>query len=356
MTGMARVLVVGSAEQSGGGVSTVIKLMKRMKVWDKYHCTWLGTQIQRNYLWKLWYAVRSNFIALFTVWRYDIVHLHTVPDLNCMIIQLPVYLLALVLRKKIIMHVHVGNQLLDHCDDIFFIWLLKNSDCILLLAHRWKKIFDESFVRRYKDICFPPVEVIYNPCLTVSRVAFAEKKKIIAMAAYFCDNKAPDLLIRAWQSIHEDYLEWHVVMMGNGEVDRYRQLTKDMGVDESVLFAGYVVGKERERMLREASIYCMCSYKEGFPMVVLESWMYGINVVTTPVGGLPDVIEDEKNCLVFDFGDWQGLARQLRVLIEDEAKRQEMSEYSRTFVESVFSIEKIDGQYDRLYNTLLNEN
>ena len=39
--------MVGSAEQSGGGVASVLRLMKTMPFWEKYHCGWLGTQIQR---------------------------------------------------------------------------------------------------------------------------------------------------------------------------------------------------------------------------------------------------------------------------------------------------------------------
>lgn len=46
---MTKVLMVGSAEQSGGGVASVLRLMKIMPFWEKYHCGWLGTQIQRGY-------------------------------------------------------------------------------------------------------------------------------------------------------------------------------------------------------------------------------------------------------------------------------------------------------------------
>jgi len=87
-------------------------------------------------------------------------------------------------------------------------------------------------------------------------------------------------------------------------------------------------------------------------MVVLESWMYGINVVTTPVGGLPDVIEEGKNCLTFDFGDADGLARQLKRLMEDENLRREMAEYSRRFVQSRFSLSSINKDIENLYESL----
>lgn len=338
---MKRVLVVGSAKKSGGGVASVIWLMKKMPVWEEYHCHWLGTQIQRNYAWKLWYALKAYFVALFIIWRYDIVHFHTVPDKICLIIQMPIFLLALVGKKHIIMHIHMGNQLKDHTENQLFKWCLRRSDLIILLAKKWQRLFQEL----YADIK-TPTAVLYNACEMVPEVPFEEKEKIIMMAAYFNENKAPDLLLKAWQKIKDKYPDWRVCLLGNGQVERFRQMAEEMGLQDSVTFTGYVVGKERDDHFRKASIYCMCSYEEGFPMVVLEAWAYGICVVTTPVGGLPDVLEDGKNALVFDFGDWEGLADQLSRLIEHEEERKAMAMYSRKMVYERFSLSSINQQYE----------
>jgi len=345
---MSKVLVVGSAEQSAGGVSSVIKLMKKMPVWNEYQCYWLGTQIQRNYLWKTWYAIKANVIALFIIWQYDIVHFHTVPDKICLVIQMPIFLLALIGRKKIIMHIHMGNQLRNHTQNGLFKWCLQKSDLIILLAKKWQTLFAES----YSDIK-TPTTVLYNACECVPEVPFEEKEKSIIMAAYFNDNKAPDLLLKAWQSIKDKYPDWHVNMLGNGEVERFRKMAEEMNLQDSVTFTGYIIGDKREDYYRKASIYCMCSYEEGFPMVVLEAWAYGINVVTTPVGGLPDVLEEGKNALTFDFGDWQGLATQLSILIEKEKQRREMSDYSRQFVASHFSLGTINDEVKHIYSSFV---
>ena len=345
---MKRVLVVGSAEQSAGGVASVIRLMKKMPVWEEYHCYWLGTQIQRNYAWKLWYALKAYCIALFIIWRYDIVHFHAVPDIS-MVIQMPVFLLALIGRKRIIIHLHVGNQLKDYTGKQLFKWCLRRADLIILLAKKWQKLFQEL----YTDIK-TSTTVLYNACEMVPEVPFEEKEKIIIMAAYFNDNKAPDLLLKAWQQIHTNYPDWRVRMLGNGEVERYQKMSEEMGLSDSVSFTGYVVGKERDGYFRKASIYTMCSYEEGFPMVVLEAWAYGICVVTTPVGGLPDVLEDGKNALVFDFGDWEELAGLLVRLIEDDKMRQRIAFFSRKKVYKQLSLETINKEERIIYQTLLN--
>jgi len=343
-----KVLVVGSAEQSAGGMASVIRLMKKMPVWQEYDCYWLGTQIQRNYAWKIWYALKAYVIALCIIWRYDIVHFHTVPDKISLIIQMPVFLMALVGRKRIIMHIHMGNQLRSHTGNKLFKWCLRRADLIILLAKKWQQLFKEEFA----DI-ETPTTVLYNACESVSEVPFEEKEKSILMAAYFNDNKAPDLLLKAWKKLKDRYPDWHVYMLGNGEVERFRKMSEEMGLADSVTFTGYMVGKQRDDYFRKASIYCMCSYEEGFPMVVLEAWAYGICVVTTPVGGLPDVLEDGRNALTFDFGDWEGLADRLSMLIEDKAMRKSMADESRDFVYRHFSNQQINEQAENIYKTVL---
>lgn len=343
--------MVGSAEQSGGGVASVLRLMKTMPFWEKYHCGWLGTQIQRGYAVKLWYAVRAYFKALFTIWQYDIVHFHTVPDKICLIIQMPVLLLALLGRKKIIMHIHMGNQLEDHTHNKLFIWCLNHADCVVLLAKKWQNLF---------EVLFPTVKatrtaVIYNACASTPAVDYSVKEKSIIFAAHLDENKRADLLLQAWKNLKVDFPDWHITIMGNGDVEKYSRMSHEMGLDDSVTFTDYITGKEKEDIWNKASIYCMCSRHEGFPMVVLEAWARGIAVVTTPVGGLPDVIEEGKNCLTFPFGDAEGLEKQLRRLMESPELRREMAEYSKRFGEKTFSPEKVNKSIERLYSQILRQ-
>lgn len=344
---MAKVLVVGSAEKSGGGVSSAIGLIKKMPVWEKCSCYWLGTQIQRNYIWKLWYAVKSWFIALFIIWHYDIVHFHTVPDKICLIIQLPVFLLALIGRKKIVMHIHMGNQLNEHTKNNLFLWHLKKADRIVLLAKRWENLFKEKY-----SAIETPTTVLYNACEPAGIIPYENKHKSIIFAGYMDDNKAPDILLKAWGKLKDKYPDWKVTFMGNGDVARFEKMAREEGLQDCVKFTGYVRGQKKIDYFTNAAIYVLCSYNEGFPMVVLEAWTYGIPVVSTPVGGLPDVIVENKNCCTFDFGDSDGLADKLELLINDEDLRKEMSQYEREFVVRTFSLNSVNRDIETLYKNI----
>lgn len=347
MTCRIRVLMVGSAEQSAGGVASVIRTMKEMPMWHEFHCGWLGTQIQRGYCVKLWYALKAYIKALLTLWRYDIVHFHTVPDRIGLLIQLPVFLFARLWHKKIVMQIHMGNQLENHTGNKLFLWHLRRADLIVLLAEKWQRNF-----REWYPSIDTPTTVVYNAVMPIAEVKPKEKEKLIIMAAYLNDNKAPDVLLRAWKSIAERHPDWRVAILGNGEVERFKQMAHDMGLDSSVTFTGYITGKPKEEYFRASSIYCMCSYEEGFPMVCLEAWAYGMCLVTTPVGGLPDVLEAGKNALVFDFGDSDGLAHCLEKLMTSEDERKAMARYSRHFVYEHFSMERINEQWEEVYDSL----
>lgn len=340
--------MVGSAEKSAGGVASVIRLMRKMPVWNRYSCRWYGTQIQRNYLWKAWYAIRAAILAPFVFPAYDIVHIHTVPNHLGLIIQMPELLLAKLLRKKVIIEVHVGNQLFDNTSNRLFKWTLRKADLILLLAYKWQTVFMEL----YPDV-HVPTRVLYNACDVVSNATFEEKEKSIIMAVYFNDNKAADILLKAWVRLKDKYPEWHLTLMGNGEVERFRKMAADLGLSGCVSFPGYVTGQEKNSIWRKASIYCMCSYNEGFPMVVLEAWAYGISVITTPVGGLPDVIEDGRNCLTIPFGGVDEMVVQLERLIDDDTLRKQMGEYSKFFVGRHFSLDAISEDLDDIYKHVL---
>lgn len=342
-----RVMMVGSAEQSGGGVASVIRTMKRMPFWKKYSCGWLGTQIQSSYRVKLWYALKSYVKAMLTIWRYDIVHFHTVPDRICLVIQLPVLLLALLGRKKIVMHIHMGNQLEDHTGNRLFLWCLRCSDLVVLLARKWQNLFECLY-----PTVKVPAAVIYNACEAVADVDFSKKDKSIIMAAHLDENKRPDLLLQAWNCLRGEFPDWYVTIMGNGDVEKYRRMAHEMGLDGSVTFTGYITGRQKEDIWNKAGIYCMCSRHEGFPMVVLEAWARGIAVVTTPVGGLPDVIEEGRNCLTFDFGDADGLTAQLRRLICDSRLRRQMAEYASRETVRRFSLEKVNSRIEEVYQAL----
>ena len=345
-----RVMMVGSARESGGGIATVIKTMTQMTIWDEFDCYWLGTQIQRNYVWKVWYALKAYFIALFIIWRYDIIHFHTVPNIS-MKIQLPIFLLARIGKKKIILHLHVGNQLSmdEYVNEKLAHWCMNRADILVLLSYKCETYIDDF----WSDVKSPR-SVIYNACNEVNFVPYEQHFKKILFVGRFTKNKSADILIRAFSRIHEKYSDWSVRILAEGpEMEKCRELARNLGVENKVEMPGFLYGVEKDKSYQEAGIFCLCSFYEGFPMVVLDSWAHGVPVVTTPVGGVTDVMEEGKNGFTYEFGNVDRLAEKLDILMGNENLRKEMSLYCRSFVQEKFSIETINTQWRQLYYNLV---
>lgn len=87
-------------------------------------------------------------------------------------------------------------------------------------------------------------------------------------------------------------------------------------------------------------------------MGVLDAWAYGIPCIVTPVGGLPDIIIDGKNALVFTPGDYETLAQKLDILISNNELRASISKASLQLAETTFNIKTINQQLGNIYQTL----
>ena len=87
-------------------------------------------------------------------------------------------------------------------------------------------------------------------------------------------------------------------------------------------------------------------------MAVLDAWSYGLPVITTPVGGIPDVAKNGENMFVFTPGDIDKLAEYMQLLINDKELYYKISKASKDFAENKFSMKEINKQIESIYKML----
>lgn len=102
----------------------------------------------------------------------------------------------------------------------------------------------------------------------------------------------------------------------------------------------------------ESSIFVLSSRYEGFGMVIIEAMACGVPPVSFACPcGPRDIITDDKNGLLVDNGDIEGLAEKICYLIENEDIRQKMGQQAHTDVQR-FKIEHIALQWKELFDSL----
>lgn len=342
-----KVLIVGDSRKMKGGVSTVIKAMEAHSIWEKWHCYWLQCQVNKSIAWKLMYLCMGLVNAFFRVPFYDIVHFHTTPGTGMKVV-LPIYLYAMLWGKKIVTHLHVGNQICEHKNDKLCRRIMEHSDKVIMLGKTWKDYVDNEMKVK------ADVEYLYNPVGSqiTKRSSLTIQKQYFLFAAWFDLNKGYDILFDAFAKVIKVYPDWKLVLCGTGKVEEMMGYLQKSGIEKNVELPGWVEGDVRERYFKEAYAYCMTSYQEGLPLSVLECLAIGVPVISTPVGCLPEFLKDGENVLFFDFGNSDKLAEQMIKLIEDGELYEKLSRSGIEIIEQSFTSGRVFEKLNRIYGEL----
>lgn len=295
---------------------------------------------------------------------YDVVHVHFSEFPSALRKSFFVWL-AKLLRKKVVIHLHTYSALatIEGRHKKVYRYLYGAADEAIVLSDVWKesvaKAFDDERISR-------KVSVVYNPCVPPEKDAaecqdlcllekikkFTKVRHIILFAGTVSTRKGYADLLRAFCKIKERAEGWALFFAGDGDVREGVAMTEELGIADLVMWTGWVEGACKQWLFSHAEIFCLPSYAEGFPMGVLDAWAYSLPVVTTPVGGIPDVAEDGVNILLAEPGDVDGLSGCLLRLISDVSLRESISRQSAMLAKGIFSLTACDKKIDKIYQNL----
>ena len=247
--------------------------------------------------------------------------------------------------KKTVIHLHCGSQI-DDIWGVLYQKMFEQCDCGIVLSEGLKTKIEEYIGIAAK------IKVIYNPCPIITNTAKYEKKNYVLFSGTLYEGKGYKDLIRAFSKVAVAHKDWSVVLAGDGEVKQARELSAQLGILDQVQLLGWVDGESKYKAFKEAAVFCLPSYAEGFPMAVLDAWAYGLPVVTTPVGGIPDVAVDGENMLLFNPGDINILAEKLDMIMNDEMLREKLSASSTKMASEKFNLNTITEQVGEMYESL----
>lgn len=348
---MNKILIIATSHITRGGVTSVVKAHQKGKQWEDYHCKWIETHIDKGFIWKLWYLIKGWIAFLILLPFYDLVHIHTSEPASALR-KCFFFPFAKILKKKIIIHFHAfsPDTTINSKFKPIYKYLFSNADCVIVLSGLWSQYVNEAFSLGDK------VRIIYNPCTTEILNDTYPNKKQILYAGTINARKGYADLIKAFAIIAPQYPDWSVIFAGNGEIDKGMALAKELKISSQIKFLGWVNGKDKDKVFKESSIFCLPSYAEGFPMAVLDAWAYGLPVITTPVGGIPDIAKDGINLLLFNPGDIKSLAAALKRIIDDPILRENIKNESLRLSQTTFNIDTINNEIGNLYRQLLQTN
>jgi glycosyltransferase involved in cell wall biosynthesis len=157
------------------------------------------------------------------------------------------------------------------------------------------------------------------------------------------------LLIEAFAAAHARHPGIRLRILGGGPLeDELRQRASELGVGPSVELCPF--RPDPWSFLAEVDVFCLSSDSEGLPMSLLEALASGLPVVSTSVGGVPDVVRKTDSGWLAPAGDVAGYAAALEAAIT-APERAERGERARRLVEA-YSVARMAADYQRIYEGL----
>lgn len=259
-------------------------------------------------------------------------------------------------RKKIVYHIHGGGF-----KDFYYSSINKNRilktlskcDVIVALSERWKDYFiSELFCKNViiiNNIISEPHFEKPNRLNNENIVKYLylghiyKAKGIFDLVEVFFENK----------EIYEGKVELHI---GGGmfEVDKLVNYISIHNLNSIIKFHGWVKGEEKISLLNDCDVYILPSYAEGLPISILEAMSYSMPIISTLVGGIPEIVEPMENGILITPGDKQQLREGIDFFLSDQSIIESMGNKSK--IRSMdFLPETVVKQLLSLYTTLLNK-
>ncbi len=342
-----RVLSIGCEfDPPRGGVAQVLYAYKN-EVYENFR--FVANSGEDRKIKKLWQAVRGYFqtaFILLTDSRIKIVHIHTASYVSFRRSSYFVKL-AKALGKKVVIHIHGGGfKEYYQTNPDWILNILSKADCIIALTDFWKQFFQD-------ELKLPYVVTVNNiiPYPTIQKVEHDNRVHLLFLGAINEDKGIYDLLY----VINKNKEEWKNRLFlhigGNQEIERLLNYIKVNHLENLVSYEGWVDSEKKLQLLNLMDAFILPSYVEGLPISILESLSYGKPVVTTPVGGIPEVVNNE-NGFMFEPGDKDALSELLSSIIRNPTILQEKGKKASMSVDFNYP-NSISSTLSKVYNSLL---
>lgn len=179
-----------------------------------------------------------------------------------------------------------------------------------------------------------------------------EGAPVIGNVAALTDHKDHRTLIRAAALVLERAPRARFVIFGEGELrGSLEREAAALGLGGRCVFAGF--RSDLDRLLPALTLFCLSSRLEGLGTSLLDAMCFGVTIVATAAGGIPEAVEDGATGRLVVPGDPAALAAALVELLQDEGRRRALGAAGRRRFEQRFSADRMVDETLRVYRELL---
>lgn len=349
-----RALWVSTSMSTRGGVATFVREMRETPIWTEWDIRHVATHRDGSLATKLLTYCASIFQYTYRLaaHRPSIVHIH-LSSYGSFPRKYLFELMARSLRTPVVLHVHGSDFSVFYAGASRLLRAairdaLSGAAVVVALGEPWavalREIAPGARIMVVSNAVRPSNPVDQRTDGPV-RVLFLGEVG---------ERKGAFTLLEAWQRMVADpaaVVPARLVVAGDGEVERARKRVADLGIDPSVEITGWIAPEQIAALISRSQVLVLPSHREGQPMAILEAMARGLCVVTCPVGGIPDLIDEQCGVMVAP-GAVEPLAEALGRVVRDSSLRERLGAAALRRVRAEFDIDVVWRRFDRIYREL----
>lgn len=283
-------------------------------------------------------------------WRPDVVYVATSHNWPALLRDVPLAVSMLGRKSPLVLHLHGSecDRLGDAGSWLFTglsLWLMRHVSAVLVLSSEELGVWRQRCPQARFFLVDNPFVPAPSPAPPVGHCrGSGDAATTLLFAGRLVAEKGVFELLDAL-SIVRRQRPCRLLVAGAGEAEgEIRRRIRLLGIGEDVTMLGYVTGARLLAAYEEADVFVLPSYREGFPMVVLEAMGYGLPIITTPIRGCADHLVPGENALFVAPRNPVTLAQAIATLLDDADLRRRMGVANRSKVAD-FAPEKVVPRY-----------
>jgi glycosyltransferase involved in cell wall biosynthesis len=286
--------------------------------------------------------------------QIKIIHIHAACR-GSFIRKSVILMLGKLFGKKTLLHIHGGEFKVYYKEAgilrPYILYTLNAADELLVLSDEWKTYFD-SITKRHKAI------VVNNPVIMPAHVNHNTLEVPISVLYlnHITGKKGIFDLVELFRKNKENFqgvFKLEIAGTGN-ELDKLQSLIKEYALENLITYKGWVSGQQKDDLLKSCNVFILTSYYEGLPMAILESMALGKPIISSNVGGIPQIVKPLENGWLVEPGDIEALEK---IFIQIKADPGILERFGNNSLEIVkdFSAEKVIEKLNSIYEGQLGE-
>lgn len=317
---------LGKKDNEKGGIFRLFKIIKSVILW--------------------WIMLNKNKDA--------IIH-YNFPLSKASILRDPIFILiALLKKKRLIIHIHGGIFLTKETIPFYIKIILKrifSLNCpFIVLSQKEKELIKNRF--NCNNINILPNCVDLHEAQNYKKEKNLNTPLIIGYLGRIAESKGIGVLLQSCELLKKKNIPFILKFAGKEEVEgQYLNNFREV-LGKNFIYEGIVAGERKNQFIKSLDIFILPSFFEGLPMSLLECMSFGVVPVTTNVGSISEIIENNINGIFIEVKDSNSICEKIIYLNKNRELMQSLSTAAQKSIFKNFSPSNYINQLNNIYKSL----